>query len=117
MTPKTWINAHFRKNEVQLEINMQTQVQPAYIFRLVYRRVAGAPKGALARRQLRSHTSIGQTQWDGSIYALAMTDFEAENKALIRRAAQAWLSKDLPAWEQMRGQLETALREKAEGIT
>lgn len=107
-TVKTWIGSHNRRNCVQLEFNMQAS-DPAYIWRLIYIRDRGATKGKFVRRQLRTHTSIGITGWDGSVYAELMGEFAVEHKADIRALAVALIASNTDEVHRLTLSLESAL--------
>lgn len=106
---KAWMNVHFRKADVQVEMNMQDDL---HNYRLVYRREKRSPKGVLIRRQLRIGSSIGKSKWDDSACGQAMVAFYEENRQLIHHLGDAWINttaKTDDVWSLMRDQLEARL--------
>lgn len=113
MTYKSWVSVHFRKRDVQIEMNMQDE---AYTYRLVYRRERVAPKGVFARRQLRSGSSIGRSGWGDTECATLMNEFYAANKGLLRDMGEAWLNQTKETddvWSIFRDRLELNLTRQA----
>lgn len=86
---KAWVSVHFRKRDVQIEMNMQ---DGQHTYRLVYNRQRQAEKGLFVRRKLRNGSSIGASKWGDGPCVDAMVAFEQANKRLIRDMGEAWMN-------------------------